>query len=310
MENPRTVAGSITRKAAEGRDLSLTDDQQFERPTGSVEPPVPDSLPQPLLTEAASGPPAGFPAPTLPRDPVWNGWDVLLLAFLTIVAVIVAEFLTAMAAWIFIYRHQSFRDLVQKPALDLLGEGLGYIPVAACMFFLVEGKYRTPFWKAIKWNWPGRSALKWLGIGVLTVIIDLIGRYLPMPKSSPFEQFFASPTDAYLMAAFAVTVGPLMEELFFRGFLYPVLARWTGVVPAIILTALPFGLLHYLQYRSWSAVLLIMLVGVVLGIVREVTNSVGASFLVHVGYNGTLMVLAALATDGFRHMEKAAVVSS
>jgi uncharacterized protein len=288
----------------------LTDDQQFEHPTGSAEPRVPDSLSQPAPTDAVAGTTEGFPVPVPPRDPVWNGWDVLLLAFFTIVSVIVAEFLTAMAAWVFIYRHQSFRDLVQRPALDLLGEGLGYIPVAACMFFLVEGKYRTPFWKAIKWNWPGRSALKWLGIGVLTVAIDLIGHYLPMPKSSPFEQFFASPGDAYLMAAFAVTVGPLMEELFFRGFLYPVLARWTGVAPAIILTALPFGLLHYLQYRSWSAVLLIILVGVVLGIVREVTKSVGASFLVHIGYNGTLMVLAALATDGFRHMEKAVVVSS
>jgi hypothetical protein len=29
--------------------------------------------------------------------------------------------------------------------------------------------------------------------------------------------------------------------------------------------------------------------------------------LAHIGYNGTLMVLAALQTDGFRHMEKAAV---
>jgi len=33
---------------------------------------------------------------------------------------------------------------------------------------------------------------------------------------------------------------------------------------------------------------------------------VAASFLVHVGYNGTLMALAALLTDGFRHMPKAA----
>ena len=270
---------------------------------------MPEPFPQVTPPAVELAPPASFSVPVAPRDPVWNGWDVLLLAFLTIVAVIVAEFVTAIAAWIFIYRHESFRDLVQRPALDLLGEGLGYIPVAAFMIFLVEGKYRTPFWKAIKWNWPGRSALKWIGVGVLTVAIDLIGRYLPMPKSSPFEQFFATPGDAYLMAAFAVTLGPLMEELFFRGFLYPVLARWTGVAPAILLTALPFGLLHYLQYRSWSAVLLIMLVGVVLGIVREVTNSVGASFLVHVGYNGTLMVLAAMATDGFRHMEKAVLIA-
>jgi membrane protease YdiL (CAAX protease family) len=134
--------------------------------------------------------------------------------------------------------------------------------------------------------------------------LDVLGRYLPMPKTTPFEQIFAHPGDAYLMAAFAVTFGPLMEELFFRGFLYPVLARRTGVFLAVVLTALPFGLMHYFQYRSWGAVLVIACVGVVLTIVRVVTQSVAASFLVHVGYNGTLMGLTAIATDGFRHMEK------
>jgi uncharacterized protein len=107
---------------------------------------------------------------------------------------------------------------------------------------------------------------------------------------------------------FAVSLGPLMEELFFRGFLYPVLARRLGAVGGIVLTALPFGLMHYLQYRSWSAVLIVVLVGVVLTTVRAVTKSVASSFLAHVGYNGALMVLTALATDGFRHMEKAGFI--
>ena len=138
--------------------------------------------------------------------------------------------------------------------------------------------------------------------------LDLLGRFLPMPKTTPFDQFFARPSDAYLTVAFAVTLGPLMEELFFRGFLYPVVARRLGVLSGILLTALPFGLMHYLQYRSWGAVLIIILVGVVLTTVRAMTKSVASSFLAHVGYNGTLMVIAAVATDGFRHMEKAGML--
>jgi membrane protease YdiL (CAAX protease family) len=144
-----------------------------------------------------------------------------------------------------------------------------------------------------------------VGIGILMLGLDLLGRFLPMPKTTPFDQFFGRPTDAYLTAAFAVTLGPLMEELFFRGFMYPVLARRMGAFWGIILTALPFGLIHYVQYRSWSAVFIIVLVGIVLTTVRAVTKSVSSSFLAHVGYNATLMVLAAWATDGFRHMEKA-----
>jgi len=129
-----------------------------------------------------------------------------------------------------------------------------------------------------------------------------------MPKSTPFDQFFATPTDAYLTVAFAVTLGPLMEELFFRGFLYPVIARRLGAFWGILLTAVPFGLIHAVQYGyAWGAVLIIILVGIVLTAVRAMTKSVASSLLAHVGYNGTLMVIAALQTDGFRHMEKAAI---
>ena len=204
----------------------------------------------------------------------------------------------------FAYPHMSWVDVAQKPVLALLSEFLAYGVVAIYMILLLEVKYRTRFWSAIRWNWPGVAGFSLLGIGILMLSLDLLGRFLPMPKTTPFDQFFERPTDAYLTAAFAVTLGPLMEELFFRGFMYPVLARRMGAFWGIILTALPFGLIHYLQYRSWSAVLIIVLVGIVLTTVRAVTKSVSSSFLAHVGYNATLMVLAAWATDGFRHMEK------
>lgn len=291
--------------------MSSSDNPQFEpQPVVSVEPQSPEpGAPDPFLLAAVT-PASVSPVLTTPppvENPVWSGWDVLLIALLTILTLIVVELFTVVGARAFVYRHASFADVAQKPALAILGEFLSYIAVAAYMVMLVEGKYHQPFWRAIRWNWRGNSTVKLLGLGVLTVSLDLLSRFLPMPKTTPFDEFFAHPRDAYLMAAFAITFGPLMEELFFRGFLYPVLARRIPVPSAVLLTALPFGLIHYLQYKSWAAVLVITLVGVVLTVVRAVTKSVAASFLVHVGYNATLMTLAALATDGFRHMEKVAV---
>jgi hypothetical protein len=91
--------------------------------------------------------------------------------------------------------------------------------------------------------------------------------------------------------------------------LYPVLARRWGVAWGVFLTALPFAAMHLPQYGyAWGALLVIFIVGVVCGLVRAATKSVGASFLVHVGYNGTQMLLAVVATHGFRHMEKAIVL--
>ncbi len=248
------------------------------------------------------------PAPRAGENPVWSVWDVLLIAGLTVLTLLITQLLIAPGVLRFAYPHTSWLDVAQKPVSALLAQLLTYLVVALYMILLVEGKYHTRFWQAIRWNWPGGVGLSMLGIGVLMLGLDLLGRFLPMPKTTPFDQFFARPSDAYLTVAFAVTLGPLMEELFFRGFLYPVVARRLGVLSGILLTALPFGLMHYLQYRSWGAVLIIILVGVVLTSVRAMTKSVASSFLAHVGYNGTLMVIAAVATDGFRHMEKAGML--
>lgn len=260
-----------------------------------------DSLPPLVMAPISRPPKAG-------ENPVWSGWDVLVIAVLTIGVAVITQLLIFLAAQQFSYPHRSWIEVAQKPALALLSEFLAYIPVALYMFLLLEGKYHTRFWSAIRWNWPGFGGFGFVGVGVLMLGFDALGRFLPMPKSTPFDQFFDRPLDAYLTVAFAITLGPLMEEFFFRGFLYPVLARRMGAAWGIFLTALPFGLMHYLQYRSWSAVLIIVLVGVVLTTVRAITKSVASSFLAHVGYNATLMVLAAWATDGFRHMDKAGVL--
>jgi membrane protease YdiL (CAAX protease family) len=84
-----------------------------------------------------------------------------------------------------------------------------------------------------------------------------------------------------------------------------VLARRWGVGSGIFLSALPFALLHLQQYGyAWAVVLMIFVVGVVCGLVRAATRSVGASFLVHAGYNGTQMLIAIAFTRGFTHMPK------
>ena len=287
-----------------GKLLSSPENPQPDPPSLPREP----QLSAPPITY--SFPPPAPPAPTSKagEDPVWSGWDVLVLAILTLGILFVVQLVIVLAARQFTYPHRSWIEVAQKPVLALLAELVAYIAVGLYMFLLLEGKYHARFWQAIRWNWPGVAGLSIFGVGVLMLGFDALGRFLPMPKTTPFDQFFERPMDAYLTVAFAITLGPLMEELFFRGFLYPVIARRMGAVWGIVLTALPFGLMHYPQYHSWSAVLIVIMVGVVLTTVRAVTKSVASSFLAHVGYNGTLMVLAAVATDGFRHMEKAGLL--
>lgn len=296
--------------------MSSTENPQFDpQATVSAEAqPLVALKPDPLLSDSFPPAPSFLtPAPEPPRDPVWSGGDVLLLAGLAVASLIVMQVLVLLGAKELIYPHLRWNDVVQKLAqnalLAILAQFLTYVPLAIFMVALVEGKYHVSFWPAIRWNWP-RSQWKMLGLGALVLLsLNFLGHFLPMPKSTPFEDLFSRPRDAYLMSIFAITLGPLMEELFFRGFLYPVLARRMGVVWGIFFTALPFGLIHMFQYGyAWGVVLLIFLMGVVCTAVRAATGSVASSFLVHVGYNATEMLLFAVATDGFRHMEKAGVL--
>ena len=57
---------------------------------------------------------------------------------------------------------------------------------------------------------------------------------------------------------FAVVLGPIYEELFFRGFLFPLLAKTFGAAAGIILSALPFALLHGAQNQwAWQQITLV-----------------------------------------------------
>jgi membrane protease YdiL (CAAX protease family) len=294
--------------------LSSPGNSQFEpQPSANVAPPAvevlsPDGVSiDPLIpstSDSVPTPVSSGPPPV--ENPVFSGWDVLVIFALTVVTMVVSQILVLFGARWVAYPGASLSDLAQKPMLLLLSQFPIYAGAALFMMLVVQGKYHERFWQAIRWNWPP-SGWRLLALGgILLFTLNLLQYFLPMPKDTPFEKLFARPRDAYLLSLIAVTLGPLMEELFFRGFLYPVLARRMGVAWGIFLTALPFGLMHMAQYGyAWGAVLVIFLVGVVCTAVRAAMKSVGASFLVHAGYNGTQMVIAAILTDGFRHMDKA-----
>jgi len=287
--------------------LSFSEHPQFEgqAPINTE----PDKVP--IATELVASPGSSSemavapPAPPV-ENPVWNGWDVLVVAVLTFVTTLILPFVVAWIGQLTVYPHTGLIDSLQKHAtMQLISQTLIDAAWVMLMVVLIEGKYHIPFWSAIRWNWP-KGAWKQLLLGAAMLFtLSMLERVLPMPKETPFEKLFERPRDAYLLALMAVTLGPLVEELFFRGFFYPVLARRWGVGWGVFLSALPFALMHLPQYSwSWGVVLVILMVGVVCGVVRATTGSVGASFLVHIGYNGTQMLIAVLWTRGFTHMPK------
>ncbi len=203
-------------------------------------------------------------------------------------------------------QHVPVADLATYPIVIIGSQILAYPAVIFFMMLLVRSKSDAGFWQSIHWNWPGPRALGFLVSGMVFALgVDFVSRYLPIPKSLPIDNYFSELTGAYLMSAFGVTLAPLLEELFFRGMLYPVMRRTVGVVTAVLFTATTFAFIHGAQLGyAWAPLLSILVVGVVFTAVREKTESVAASFLMHCGYNLALFGMLWIGSDHFRHLDK------
>ncbi len=265
--------------------MSSTPDNSWIGPDIPVEPPAPRAA-EPV------------------ENPIWTGWDVLQFIGLTVIALALVPLALVLAAHFLFYRLTPLADIARIPEVVMVAQLLIYVVIFVLMRWMVQLRGGNEFWKAVRWDWPPAwGGFLFLGV-MLYVVLIALGQLLPIPKHLPIDRFFQTARGASIMSIIAVTLAPLMEELFFRGFLYPVLARRIGTVAAILLTGTLFGLLHGAQLGYSWAVLIIFLVGIALTTVRAVTKSTASSFLVHVGYNGTLSVLLFVATSGFRHLEK------
>jgi membrane protease YdiL (CAAX protease family) len=109
---------------------------------------------------------------------------------------------------------------------------------------------------------------------------------------SPAEQAIFPTTTIQLLLAFAVIgfIGPFAEEFYFRGFLLQALRQRMGVVPAVLVSALAFGIVHFFMLvhpgaSGWATTGEIVAVGIVMGAWVARTGSLWTSLAVHVGYN-------------------------
>jgi len=88
-------------------------------------------------------------------------------------------------------------------------------------------------------------------------------------------------------------LGPILEELIFRGIVQKRLMKITKLPTAIILQAIIFGLIHLNILQSTYA----FVVGIVLGLVYLWADSIWAAIAVHVVFNATSVIMYHIAGD-------------
>lgn len=100
----------------------------------------------------------------------------------------------------------------------------------------------------------------------------------------------ADPGRIVLFVLVGGLIGPLAEELFFRGILYNYFRRW-GVFSALLASTLPFVLLHPLQ----AAIISQAIGGIVFAVAFELEGSLWVPITIHAMGNLAIFALSSLA---------------
>lgn len=258
--------------------------------------------------------------------------DLLDVIFILVALAVISIFWGVIAVVIYMAAHHGqpvdAKTMGTNVFFILPVEFAVYAAVLGFMAFLAWVRHRRSLFDAVGWNKPdGKLATfaVFTGLGlafVSSLSTILLNRWIP--KSLPMSELFKDRSSAFLLAGFAVLVAPLMEEMFFRGVLYPALARSissvismlfrgeaylsfarsTGSMISILVTSVAFAALHASQLGySWAALLPIFIVGTTLTIVRAEKKSLATCVLIHMTYNFLLMVAAYVGSHGFRDMK-------
>jgi len=177
-------------------------------------------------------------------------------------------------------------------ALELLpGQFIGYALLYMALAFIFRFEYERPFWRSLGWRRPRYRIPSIIVLGsALAFAVGMLGALLKTPEvPGPMKELLSDRTSLLAIAVAGVTVGPLCEELAFRGFMQPLFIRSLGVAPGIALSAVGFGLLHLPQYGyNWQHGILITLAGAAFGWMRWISGSTLGSTIMHSAYNLTL----------------------
>jgi membrane protease YdiL (CAAX protease family) len=122
-------------------------------------------------------------------------------------------------------------------------------------------------------------------------IREVVERYYPTPTDvlSARAAMLSgrTPLDVVLVLLSVACVGPLVEEIFFRGGLFGALRRHHSVTSASVTTAIAFVVGHF-DPRLWPS---LVIVAVVLAYLRAASGSLLPCLALHVAFN-TVTVLA------------------
>ena len=285
--------------------------------------------------------PLPAPPPPRPRRIPNFGHTVLFFTVAIVVLLLTSVSVFALVMGLHLLGTETPEQLLREPRLLIPSMAASYLIAGGIVWAIFTYLWQQSFLRALHWNFAAVRR-RWvpllIGGVVLSLAVQFLSNYLPIPKTLPIDDFFRTSADVWLVALFGTFLAPVFEELAFRGFLLPSLAsaydwlrgnnrrsnddpivdpvvnpvtnndqHWSvaALVVSCALTSIAFALVHADQLaHAWAPLAVLFAVSLVLCLVRLWTQSLAASTLIHATYNATIFTILFFVTGGFRHLDK------
>jgi membrane protease YdiL (CAAX protease family) len=205
--------------------------------------------------------------------------------------------------------------LLQNPKF-LVWQIVAALPAHALTLLLVWAVVtrwgKRPFWREVSWGWGDIRNLYAIAAGFLSAFVLFYVSAKLLSKIGGGETMIdklvdSSRTARLVLAFIAAATAPLVEELVYRGLLYPAAQRGVArigrvmlpspgqqdslqigsAIIAVLLISALFAGVHVAQYRnSLGVIAAISLLSLTLTASRAITGRVLPGFIIHLVFNG------------------------
>lgn len=191
-----------------------------------------------------------------------------------------------------------------KVALQAMLTALVYVATIVCVLYIPAKWYkkrvtlydigmeqRLPTWRDIGIAPLVYIATLLVSAGAL-IIVSRLFPHFDITQTQAVGFTATTITQRYELLLVYITLAvmaPVAEELLFRGYLFGRVRQQLSAVATVILTAVVFSTLHLgigqLESLQWNIAIATFVLGLSIGIMREVTGSVWAGIIVHMIQN-------------------------
>lgn len=234
-----------------------------------------------------------------PGYPPWSLLEVALLWALVFLAHLSLAHTEIVPSIVSFLRSRYF-ILIKEPALQFqififISTFILKLSAIAIIWVILK-IHKTGFINGLCLN--RRIEKRWLWYFAVFFAFAAVSRLIvdsdPLMPNLPIYFFFkeSSVIGSAVVMLSLIIVAPVLEEIFFRGFVYPGLNKKLDLYASVLITTLLFTAVHIPQCLDYPFILIsIFLGGLFLTTVRAVTRSTLLAILLHSLYNISVIVV-------------------